>query len=122
MPFYFQPTIGGSDLNGQPILASYPDYRFRAPNLILFRATIEHSLGKLPLGALFAVDEGKVAYRRDNIAFDHLRHTYTAGLTLHAGGLPVVSLLFAWGGSEGHHTTATVSNALLGGSPRPSLF
>jgi hypothetical protein len=122
VPFYFDPTIGGSDLNGQPILASYPDYRFRAPNLLLVRGTFEHSLGKLPAGFLFSVDEAKVGLNRDDISFDHLQHTFTAGLTLHAGGLPVVYLLFAWGGNEGHHTTAAISNVLLGASSRPSLF
>lgn len=122
VPFYFDPTIGGSDLNGQPILASYPDYRFRAPNLLLLRETFEHSLGKPPAGFLFSIDEAKVGMVRNDISFDHLRHTFTAGLTLHAGGLPVVYLLFSWGGNEGHHTTATISNVLLGASARPSLF
>jgi len=122
VPFYLMPTLGGSDINGQPLLPSYPDYRFRGPDLLLLRGTVEHSLGKLPIGALFSFDAGKVANRRDGIAFDHLRHSFSAGLTLHAGGLPVVNLLFAWGGSEGHHTSATINNALLGGSPRPSLF
>jgi hypothetical protein len=122
VPFYFDPTAGGSDLNGQPILASYPDYRFRAPNLVLLRGTIEHSIPRLPLGALFSVDAAKVALRRDDIDFSNLRRSYTAGLTVHAGGLPVVYLLFAWGGSEGHHTIASVSDVLLGASGRPSLF
>lgn len=122
VPFYFDPTIGGSDLNGQAILSSYPDYRFRAPNLLLLRETFEHSLGKLPAGFLFAIDEGKIGMNRDDVSFDHLRHTFTAGLTVHAGGLPVVYLLFSWGGNEGHHTTATISNTLLGASARPSLF
>jgi len=122
VPFYLMPTLGGSNLNGEALLPSYPDYRFRGPNLILLRGTIEHSLGKLPIGALFAFDEGKVANRRDGIAFDHLRHSFSAGLTVRAGGLPVVNLLFAWGGNEGHHTSASISNALLGSSPRPSLF
>jgi hypothetical protein len=122
VPFYFDPTIGGSDLNGQPILASYPDYRFRAPNLLLLRETFEHSLGKLPAGFLFSIDEAKVGMVRNDISFDHLRHTFTAGLTVHAGGLPMVYLLFSWGGNEGHHTTATISNVLLGASARPSLF
>jgi len=122
VPFYLMPTLGGSDINGTPMLASYPDYRYRAPNLLLLRGTIEHSIGKLPIGALFSVDEGKVAMRRDDIAFDHLRHSFNAGLTVHAGGLPVFYLLFAWGGSEGSHTSANISPVLLGGSSRPSLF
>ena len=122
VPFYFMPTLGGSNINGESLLPSYPDYRFRGPDLILLRGTIEHSIGKLPIGAIFSYDEGKVATRRDGIAFDHLRHSFTAGLTVHAGGLPVISLLFSWGGNEGHHNAATISNALLGGSARPSLF
>ncbi|HTD95618.1 MAG TPA: hypothetical protein VK627_01765 [Edaphobacter sp.] len=122
VPFFFDPTIGGSDINGQALLASYPDYRFRAPNALLLRETFEHSLGKWPVGFLFSVDEAKVGLRRGDISFDHLQHTFTTGLTVHAGGLPVVSLLFAWGGNEGHHTTANISNVLLGGSSRPALF
>jgi hypothetical protein len=42
VPFYFQPTLGGSDINGTAALASYQDYRFRAPNNILARASFEH--------------------------------------------------------------------------------
>jgi hypothetical protein len=63
-----------------------------------------------------------VGLRRNDISFDHLRHTFSAGFTVHAGGLPVLELLFAWGGNEGHHTIADISPTLLGGSSRPSLF
>lgn len=122
VPFYFSPTIGGSDINGTAMLASYPDYRFRGPDLLLFRGTIEHSIGKLPVGGIFSVDEGKIGLRRDDVSPDHLRHSFSVGLTVHAGGLPVMYLLFAWGGNEGNHTTATISPFLLGGSSRPSLF
>ena len=122
VPFYFDPSIGGSDINGQPLLASFPDYRFRAPNLIVLRETVEHAVPKLPLGVYFSADQGKVAMHRDDIDFSNLRKSYTAGLTVHAGGLPVVYLLFSWGGNEGNHTTFSVSNVLLGASARPSLF
>jgi hypothetical protein len=122
VPFYLSPTIGGSDINGTPMLASYPDYRFRGPDLLLFQGTLEHSLGKLPIGAIFSVDEGKIGLRRDDVSIDHLRHTFTVGMTIHAGGLPLVDLLFTWGGAEGTHTTGSVSPSLLGGSSRPSLF
>ena len=122
VPFYFSPTIGGSDINNTPMLASYPDYRFRGPDLILFRESIEHSLGKLPIGIAFSADQGKIGLRRDDVNLDNLRFTYSAGLTIRAGGLPLVYLLFGWGGGEGHHFTGTVSPQLLGGSARPSLF
>jgi hypothetical protein len=121
VPFYLDPTIGGSDINGTTLLPSYADYRFRGPDLMLFRASFEHSIYKWPVGAKFMVDEGRVGMTTGDLGFDHLAHSYAAGLTVHAGGLPVIDLLFAWGGHEGNHTIATVDNALLGGSSRPPL-
>lgn len=122
VPFYFMPTVGGSDINGTRMLASYPDYRFRGPDLILFQGTVEHSLGRLPVGLLFSADGGKIALRRNDIDISHFRHTFSAGLTVHAGGLPLIDFVYAWGGSEGGHPIATISPTLLGGSSRPSLF
>ena len=121
VPFYFQPTLGGSDINGKSSLASYQDYRFRAPNLLLFQGNIEHSIYG-PLGAAFVAETGKVALTRGDIEFKHFVHSYAAGLTLRAGGFPMVSLMFAWGGHEGTHTIASMNTSLLGGSSRPSLF
>jgi len=121
VPFYFQPTLGGSDINGKSSLASYQDYRFRAPNLLLLQGSIEHSIYG-PLGVTFLAETGKVALRRGDIEFKHLAHSYAAGLTLRAGGLPMVYLMFAWGGHEGTHNIASMNTSLLGGSSRPSLY
>jgi hypothetical protein len=121
IPFYFDPTLGGSDINGTTLLPSYTDYRFRGPNLMLFRAAFEHSIYKWPVGVKFMVDEGRVALTRGDLGFDHLAHSYATGLTVRAGGLPVIELLFAWGGHEGTHNIANVNNSLLGGSARPPL-
>ena len=73
-------------------------------------------------GAYFAVDAAKSPLTRSDIDFSNLRRSYSVGLTVHAGGLPVVYLAFRLGGNEGTHTTLSVSNILLGASPRPSLF
>jgi hypothetical protein len=121
VPFYFQPTLGGSDISGENMLPSYPDYRFRAPNLLLFRASIEHSIWG-PIGAMFMADTGKVGLTRGELGFDHFRHSYAAGLTFRAGGFPFVQVLFAWGGNEGTHTIATIAPGVLGGGARPPLF
>jgi hypothetical protein len=122
VPFYFQPTLGGSDINGNSSLSSYQDYRFRAPNVLLLRGSFEHSIWNLPLGFAFMYDEGKVALTRGDIGFSHLAHSFSTGLTLRAGGFPQVYLLFSWGGKEGTHTIANMNTSLLGGSARPSLF
>ena len=121
VPFYFQPTLGGTDINGDRSLPSYPDYRFRAPNLLLIHASVEHSIWG-PFGLEFLTHYGRTALARTDLALDHFHHSFAAGLTIHAGGFPQVSILFAWGGGEGTHTIGYISPGLLGGSGRPSLF
>jgi hypothetical protein len=120
VPFYFQPTLGGSDINGALALGSYQDYRFRAPNLLLVQENFEHSIWG-PFGVKVEADQGRVALTRSDIGFDHLRHSYAAGFTLRAGGFPMVSMMFAWGGAEGHHNLFNMNPSLLGGSARPLL-
>lgn len=121
-PFYFQPTLGGSDINGRLGLPSFQDYRFRAPNLMLFRAAFEHSIYKWPVGLALMLDEGKVGLRPSDLDFSHLQHSHSVGLSVHAGGLPVAYIMFSWGGNEGTHTTTALNSSLLGGGARPSLY
>lgn len=121
VPFYFQPTLGGTDLNGNQLLPSYQDFRFRGPNLLLARASFEHSIWG-PLGFVLMADAGKVALTHDAIDLTHLKHSFATGLTLRAGGFPQVSLLYAWGGREGTHTIVYMDSSLLGGTARPSLY
>ena len=120
VPFYFQPTLGGQDINSSLALGSYQDYRFRAPNILLLQGSFEHSIWG-PFGLKFMADGGRVALTRSDIGFDHLRHSFAAGLTLRAGGFPMVSMMFAWGGPEGHHNIFNMNSSLLGGSARPLL-
>ncbi len=122
VPFYFQPTLGGADINGNSALSSYQDYRFRAPNILLFQEKLEHSIGRLPLGFTFLADQGKVALTRGDLGSNHWVHSYAAGLTLRAGGFPQVYFLFAFGGAEGTHTIVNMNTSLLGTASRPSLF
>ncbi|MGD1210102.1 MAG: hypothetical protein ABR973_01940 [Candidatus Acidiferrales bacterium] len=121
VPFYFQPTLGGSDINGNQSLASYQDYRFRAPNLLLLRESFEQSLGSWPLGIALMADEGKVALTRGGLGTSPWLHSFSAGLTFRLGALPQAVLLFSWGGKEGTHTIANVNTSLLGGATRPLL-
>ena len=87
----------------------------------MLRESLEHSIWG-PIGFAFSADQGKVALTRGDIAFNHLAHSFSAGLTVRAGGLPAISFAFAFGGREGTHTIANVNTSLLGGSARPSLF
>jgi hypothetical protein len=120
VPFYFQQTLGGSDINSAMSLGSYQDYRFRGLNLLLMQESFEHSIWG-PFGLKFMADQGRVALTRGDLGFDHLRHSFAGGFTLRAGGFPMVSIMFAWGGSEGHHNIFNMNTSLLGGSARPLL-
>jgi hypothetical protein len=120
VPFYFQQTLGGNDINSAMSLGSYRDYRFRAPNLLLLQENFEHSVWG-PFGVKFTADQGRVALTRSDVGFSHLKHSFAGGLTLRAGAFPMVSLMFAWGGPEGHHNIANMNSSLLGGSARPPL-
>jgi len=120
VPFYFQQTLGGQDINSALSLGSYQDYRFRAPNLLLLQESVEHSIWG-PFGLKLMADQGRVALTRSDLGFSHLKHSFAGGLTLRAGGFPMVSLMFAWGGPEGHHNIVNMNTSLLGGSSRPAL-
>jgi len=120
VPFYFQPTLGGQDINNELSLGSYQDYRFRAPNVLLLQESFEHSIWG-PFGLKLMADQGRVALTRADLGFSHLKHGFAGGLTLRAGGFPMVTLMYAWGGPEGQHTIANMNTSLLGGSSRPPL-
>jgi hypothetical protein len=124
VPFYFQPTLGGGDIDKQRTLASYADYRFRAPNALLFRAQYEKGLPKYSfLGVIFRADAGKVAIARGDLDLSHLRHSYGAGLTVRAGDFPYLVFMYAWGGAEGHHTFADLNlSAIAAGGGTASLW
>lgn len=106
VPFYLQPTLGGTDIEKQTGLRSYRDYRFRAPNLVSFQAEYNRVLWG-PLGGLLFYDVGKVAMTRGNLSLNHLHHSYGVGVTLALGNFHYVRLSFAWGGGEGTHTALT---------------
>ncbi len=120
VPFYFQPTIGGSDVNGQRLLSGYDDYQSRGPNVIAFQETFEHSIWG-PIGAYLLVEQGKVTQGADGFGAGDWMNSVAVGLSLRAGGFPLINLSFAWGG-DSHHGIATIDPTLLGGSARPSLY
>jgi hypothetical protein len=127
-PFYLQPTLGGSDVNGARALMSFEDYRFRAPNVLMLQVGVEHTLPtirlprniSIPLSVFAVAEQGKAAARWGDL-FDRLRHSYATGLTIRAGGFPEVVLLYAWG-HESHHAAGIISPSLLGGAARRSLY
>jgi hypothetical protein len=108
VPFYLQPTIGGSDINNVDMLRSYRDYRFRAPNLLLFQTEYTRTIWG-PLAILGFYDAGRVADRRSDIGISQMHHSFGAGLVVQVGAAPILKFYYAWGGPEGTHTTYTMN-------------
>jgi hypothetical protein len=119
VPFYFQQTLGGSDIDGVRWLSAYDDYRFRGPKVFAMRESFEHYIYGI-VGVTVAGEQGTVAAPGASLTFTNLKHSTAAGFSLRAGGLPVAYLTWAWG-PEGHRFIAVVNTSLLGGSSRPSL-
>ena len=120
VPFYLQRTLGGSDINGQRTLASYDDYRFRGPHLVLFQESLEHAIWG-PIGATLLLEQGNVSAQDSRLRLSGLRHSVGVGATLRAGGFPVLTASWHTGGPEGRHVIVTLDASLLGGGSRPSL-
>lgn len=120
VPFYLQPTLGGSDLNGERRLASFQDYRFRDDNLLALQQSVEFALAG-PIGVFLQTEQGSVASRPGALSLDDFSASTTLGVTLRAGGFPLVNLSFSWG-AEGHHVIGSMDASLLGGSARPGLY
>lgn len=120
VPFFLQPTLGGSDLNDNRRLVGYDDYRFRGPAMVLIQEGIEHSLWG-PLGVFVLAEHGRVSREGEGISFTNLSHSASVGITLRAGGFPMVTLAFGFGG-EANHVITSINATLLGGGGRPSLY
>jgi hypothetical protein len=120
VPFYLQRTLGGSDINGDRALASYDDYRFRGPHLMLFQESVEHAIWG-PIGASLLLEQGAVAAQDAGLGSSRVRHSVGIGATIRAGGFPVINASWHTGGPEGRHFIFTIDTSLLGGGSRPAL-
>ena len=82
VPFYLQETLGGSDIEGQPTLRGFQDYRFRAPDNVLIQVQYDRfGASKMGFG-----DRGE--------GFNH-----TGEVGKGDGGLEFCSPLRIWSGS-----------------------
>ena len=102
IPFYLQETLGGSDINGDPTLRGFRDYRFRGPDLLLIQVQYERRIWNM-LGVLAFYDTGKVATRKSDLDFTDLRHSFGVGMNVWAGAKVVFRAYVGLGSGEGAH-------------------
>jgi outer membrane protein assembly factor BamA len=79
IPFYLQPTVGGSDINSKVSLRGFPNYRFRDRNAVAVQ--VEYSVPIAdPVGLLLFYDAGQVGSTVSDLTFAHLRQTPASAL------------------------------------------
>lgn len=126
VPFYLQETIGGSDINNEPTLRAFRDFRFRGPDLMTIQAEYDRKLCEVcapcrpgvirtvcsHLGLLTAYDAGKVAFRKSDLDFSDLHQSFGGGIALYLGKDVIFRMAVALGGGEGVHPYFGIANFL----------
>ena len=102
VPFYFQETLGGSDVYGNAALRGFRDYRFRGPHVVLFQAEYSRRIWG-PIGALAFYDAGTVGVQRSDLDLTNLRHSFGGGLALYLADKIVFKAYIGLGSGEGRH-------------------
>lgn len=110
VPFYYQPTLGGTDINGVDTLRGLSDYRLRAPNRLLMQAELYHDI-YLPFGIYGFYDTGKVVLTPSDLGFSHLRHDIGVGVFFRVENKIVLRAFMGFGAGEGSHLNAKLPNA-----------
>jgi hypothetical protein len=103
VPFYLQETLGGSDIDGQPTLRGFADYRFRGPDLTLIQVEYDQRIWG-PVGLLGFYDTGQVALEASQLSLAKMRHSFGFGLSVWAGNRAVFKVYVGLGSGEGTHT------------------
>jgi hypothetical protein len=107
VPFYYQETLGGSDINSDQSLRGFRDYRFRGRDLISFQGEYQFQIWH-GYGLVLFYDAGKVANRFDELGSARMRHSYGAGFTVWNGDRLYFRAVVGLGSGEGAHPVFAV--------------
>lgn len=110
VPFYLQPTLGGTDVNGVDTLRGLVDYRLRAPNRVLVQTQFDKAVWG-PLGLYTFFDAGQVEPTPSQLSFLKLRTDVGVGATLSVQNKIVVRLYIGFGAGEGSHPNVKIPSA-----------
>jgi hypothetical protein len=111
VPFYLQQTLGGTDIENQPTLRAFKDYRFQGPDLMMVQAEYDRRVFKY-LGILVSYDAGKVALRKSDLNFSGMHQSFGGGVAIYLADKLVFRMAVALGGGEGAHPYFGLANFL----------
>jgi hypothetical protein len=102
VPFYFQPTLGGSDIESRLTLRGFDDYRFRALDAAM--VSVDYRIPVFdPIGAMIFYDAGNVGNSVSALSFAHARQDGGTGVTLRIQKNVIAQVYFGWGAGHGSH-------------------
>jgi len=102
VPFYFQPTLGGADIESRTSLRGFDNYRFRDNNAAVVQVELTRTFKKLdPLGIFVFYDAGVVGPTPSGMWSSSLRQDAGAGLTIRLQGKVVMQFYAAAGAGHG---------------------
>jgi hypothetical protein len=100
VPFFYQPTLGGSDIESRQTLRGLDDYRFRGPDLALLQVEYSRTV-RDPLGGMIFYDGGAVGSIFGDLSIGHFKHDVGVGLTISLQKRLVFDAFVATGGGRG---------------------
>lgn len=102
VPFYLQPTLGGSDIESRLTLRGFNDYRFRALDAAM--VSVDYRIPVFdPIGAVLFYDAGTVGNSVSALSFAHARQNGGVGPTLRIQKSVIAQMYFGWGAGHGSH-------------------
>lgn len=115
VPFYLQQTLGGTDIDNQPTLRAFKDYRFRGPDLMMVQSEYDMRIRRwtykfVGIGVMATYDAGKVALMRSDLNFTGMHQSFGGGLVFYLADKLVFRAAVALGGGEGTHPFFGIAN------------
>jgi hypothetical protein len=100
VPFYLEPTLGGTDVDGRMTLRGWDNYRFRGRDLAL--AQIEYGFPVYdPIGAFVFYDAGTVGNSASDLSLGRFRQDAGPGLSIRLQGHILIQTFYAFGAGHG---------------------
>jgi hypothetical protein len=100
VPFYFQPTLGGNDIDGNVTLRAWDDYRFRDRDAGLVQAEADYIVYD-PFDVYAFYDGGTVAPNPGGLSFSNFRNDAGIGVFARIQGSIIAQTYYAWGRGDG---------------------